>query len=157
MAELGYLGGSARILEDNSACVMQAGGDHQAAKSAHYRRDQAAVDEAVNAGKVFVDKVPSQLNCADLGTKAVKPASLFQFLRDRMTGYDVDSYVSPMVQKALNGVLYVTPLREVLVLKASIGCVLDETVPDVTKKGAIKLAPEDTNEKYLFPLQATKQ
>jgi hypothetical protein len=157
MAELGYLGGSTRILEDNSACVMQAGGDHQAAKSAHYRRDQAAVDEAVNAGKIFVDKVPSKLNCSDLGTKAVKPVELFQFLRDRMTGYDTDTYVSPTVQKALDGVLYVTPLREVLILRASVGCELVKLGTGVTKKGAAKPVPEDTSAPHKSPLQTTEE
>ena len=89
LAELGYLTGSTRVLEDNQAVCLQAGGDHQAAKSAHYRRDQASVDEAVNAARIYVDKVPSKLNCSDLGTKAVAPVELFEFLRDRMTGYDL--------------------------------------------------------------------
>jgi hypothetical protein len=136
---------------------MQAGGDHQAAKSAHYRRDQAAVDEAVNAGKMFVDKVPRKLNCSDLGTKAVKPVELFQFLRDRMTGYDTDTYVSPTVQKALDGVLYVTPLREVLILRASVGCELVKLGTGVTKKGAAKPVPEDTSAPHKSPLQTTEE
>ena len=82
LAELGYLTGSTRVLEDNQAVCLQAGGDHQAAKSAHYRRDQASVDEAVNAAKIYVDKVPSKLNCSDLGTKAVAPVELFEFLTE---------------------------------------------------------------------------
>ena len=44
-----------RLMEDNQAVFLKAGGDHQAAKSAHYRRDQASVDEAVNAAKIYVD------------------------------------------------------------------------------------------------------
>ena len=59
----------------------------------------------MNAAKIYVDKVPSNLNCSDLGTKAVAPVELFEFLRDRVTGYDTDTFVSPTVQDALNGVL----------------------------------------------------
>ena len=48
------------LVEDNSSAYLQAGGDHQAIRSGHYRRDQAFVDEyvnnALNAGKMFVDK-----------------------------------------------------------------------------------------------------
>ena len=60
-SELGYSTGSVRVLEDNSSVCLQAGGDHQAMKSGHYRRDQAYVDEYVNAGKMFVDKVDSNI------------------------------------------------------------------------------------------------
>ena len=43
----------------------------------------------------------SKFNTADLGTKAVKPVELFEFLRDRMTGYDPEQYISPRVELAL--------------------------------------------------------
>ena len=145
LAELGYLTGSTRGLEDNQAVCLQAGGDHQAAKSAHYRRDQASVDEAVNAAKIYVDKVPSKLNCSDLGTKAVAPVELFEFLRDRMTGYDADTFVSPTVQDALNGVLIVLPKHGALVLSTiGDGAGLVNHGTWVTKKGATKPAPQDT-------------
>jgi len=68
MTELGYIQPPCRVLEDNSACVIQAGGDHQAFRSGHYRRDQATVDELVNSGRMFLDKIDSECNCADLGT-----------------------------------------------------------------------------------------
>ena len=100
-SELGYHTGCVRVLEDNSSVCLHAGGDHQAMKSGHYRRDQAYVDEVVNAGKIFVDKVESKFNTADLGTKAVKPIELFEFLRDRMTGYDTTEYISPRVEMTL--------------------------------------------------------
>ena len=85
--------------------VLQAGGDSQAAKSCHYRRDQANVDEFVNAGKMYVDKADTKLNIADLGTKAVSNLGLFEDLRDRLTGYNPECYVSPRVAKAMNRVL----------------------------------------------------
>ena len=100
-SELGYHTGCVRVLEDNSSVCLHAGGDHQAMKSGHYRRDQAYVDEVVNAGKIFVDKVESKFNTADLGTNAVKPIELFEFLRDKMTGYDTAEYISPRVEMAL--------------------------------------------------------
>ena len=105
VSELGYGVGSVRCLEDNSSVVLQAGGDSQAAKSSHYRRDQAYIDEYVNAGKMYVDKVDTKLNVADLGTKAVSNLGLFEDLRDRLTGYNPECYMSPRVEKAVKRVL----------------------------------------------------
>ena len=105
LSELGYGVGSVRCLEDNSSVVLQAGGDSQAAKSSHYRRDQAYVDEYVNAGEMYVDKVDTKLNVADLGTKAVSNLGLFEDLRDRLTGYNPECYMSPRVEKAVKRVL----------------------------------------------------
>ena len=102
LAELGYSQGSVRICEDNAAVTLQAGGDSQGARSGHYRRDQAAIDEVVNAGKVFVDKIHSAENTSDIRTKAIKPAELFQYLRDKMTGYNNAVDVTPTVQKAID-------------------------------------------------------
>ena len=59
------------VYEDNSACVLQSSGDHQSSKSAHYRRDQATVEELVRTGKMWVQHCPSHLNVADIGTKIV--------------------------------------------------------------------------------------
>ena len=117
-SELGYSTGCVRVLEDNSSVCMQAGGDHQAAKSGHYRRDQAYVDEYVNAGKMFVDKVESKYNTADLGTKAIKPIELFEFLRDRMTGYDPEFYITPRIREALRQVLFVAEMQDCLLIQA---------------------------------------
>ena len=136
-SELGYSTGAVKVLEDNSSVCLQAGGDHQAMKSGHYRRDQAYVDEYVNAGKMFVDKVESKYNTADLGTKAVKPIELFEFLRDRMTGYDPEFYMSPRVQAALNHVLNITSRADCFLasMDSSQGLFTRDT--HVTKKGAL--------------------
>ena len=72
LSELGYGVGSVRCLEDNSSVVLQAGGDSQAAKSSHYRRDQAYVDEYVNAGKMHVDKVDCAVGFHGVWNTAVR-------------------------------------------------------------------------------------
>ena len=143
-SELGYSTGSVRVLEDNSSVCLQAGGDHQAMKSGHYRRDQAYVDEYVNAGKMFVDKVASKYNTADLGTKAVKPIELFEFLRDRMTGYDPEFYMSPRVKSAMNHVLTITNHANCYLAPTdySLGLFTHDT--HVTKKGALSYESEAT-------------
>lgn len=79
--------------------VPQAGGDPQAAKSCHYRRGQAYVDE------LYVDKIATKLNIADLGTKAVSNLGLFKDLRDRLTGYNPECDVSSRLEKAMSRVL----------------------------------------------------
>ena len=112
MSELGYGVGSVRCLEDNASVCLQSGGDSQAAKSGHYRRDQAYVDEFVNAGKMYVDKVDTKLNIADLGTKAVSNLGLFEDLRDRLTGYNPECYISPTVEKAMNRKLFRSTPRQ---------------------------------------------
>ena len=112
MSELGYGGGSVRCLEDNASVCLQSGGDSQAAKSGHYRRDQAYVDEFVNAGKMYVDKVDTKLNIADLGTKAVSNLGLFEDLRDRLTGYNPECYMSPTVEKAMDRKLFRSTPRQ---------------------------------------------
>ena len=95
------------------------------------------VDEYVNAGKMFVDKVDSKYNTADLGTKAVKPIELFEFLRDRMTGYDPEFYMSPRVKSALNHVLTITNHADCYFAPTdySLGLLAYDT--HVTKKGAL--------------------
>ena len=96
----------------------------------------------MNAAKIYVDKVPSNLNCSDLGTKAVAPVELFEFLRDRVTGYDTDTFVSPTVQDALNGALMVLPRQGALVLSPTgDGTGLVKHGTWVTKKGSTKPAP----------------
>ena len=136
-SELGYSTGAVKVLEDNSSVCLQAGGDHQAMKSGHYRRDQAYVDEYVNAGKMFVDKVDSKYNTADLGTKAVKPIELFEFLRDRMTGYDPEFYMSPRVKAALNHVLNITSRADCFLAPVDSSQGLFTRDTHVTKKGAL--------------------
>ena len=81
-------------------------------------RDQDYVDEYVNAGKMFVDKVESKYNTADLGTKAIKPIELFEFLRDRMTGYDPEFYTTPRIREALRQVLFVAEMQDCLLIQA---------------------------------------
>ena len=54
-----------------------------------------------------MDKIDSEFNCADLGTKAVKPIALFEMLRDRALGYDTTTYMSPKIEKILQETLLV--------------------------------------------------
>ena len=95
------------------------------------------MDEYVNAGKMFVDKVESKYNTADLGTKAVKPIELFEFLRDRMTGYDPEFYMSPRVQAALNHVLNITTRADCFLAPVDSSQGLFTRDTHVTKKGAL--------------------
>ena len=106
--EMGYSQETTTVYEDNSACVLQSSGDHQSSKSAHYRRDQASVEELVRAGKMWVQHCPSHLNVADIGTKIVKPVAQYEFLQDRLTGTDPTLPMSVEMQRALANVFLVT-------------------------------------------------
>ena len=102
--EMGYSQETTTVYEDNSACVLQSSGDHQSSKSAHYRRDQASVEELVRAGKMWVQHCPSHLNIADIGTKIVKPVAQYEFLQDRLTGTDPTLPMGVKMQRALANV-----------------------------------------------------
>ena len=106
--EMGYSQETTTVYEDNSACVLQSSGDHQSSKSAHYRRDQASVEELVRTGKMWVQHCPSHLNVADIGTKIVKPVAQYEFLQDRLTGTDPTLPMSVEMQRALANVFLVT-------------------------------------------------
>ena len=60
---------------------------------------------------MYVDKVDTKLNIADLGTKAVSNLGLFEDLRDRLTGYNPECYMSPTVEKAMNRKLFRSTTR----------------------------------------------
>ena len=98
------------VYEDNSACVLQSSGDPQSSKSSHYRRDQATVEELVRSGKMWVQHCPSHLNVADIGTKIVKPIAQYEFLTERLSGYDTKLHMSLEMQKLLNNALIVMPV-----------------------------------------------
>ena len=109
MTELGYGQEMCTVYEDNSSAVIQSGGDHQSSKSAHYRRDQCTIEEMVRSGKMWVQHCPSHLNVADIGTKIVKPIAQYEFLSDRLSGYDTELPLSLEMQEVLGKVLIVMP------------------------------------------------
>ena len=118
LTEMGYGQETCTVYEDNSACVLQSAGDHQSSKSAHYRRDQATVEELVRSGKMWVQHCPSHLNVADIGTKIVKPISQYEFLTDKLAGYDTELHMSHEMQKLVNDALVVMPIEPVNALLA---------------------------------------
>ena len=111
MNEMGYSQETCLVYEDNSACVLQSSGDHQSSKSSHYRRDQATIEEMVRTGKMWVQHCPSHLNVADIGTKIVKPIAQYEFLTNKLAGYDTDLHMSLDMQKALNHALIIMPVE----------------------------------------------
>ena len=91
---------------------------------------------------MFVDKVESKYNTADLGTKAIKPIELFEFLRDRMTGYDPEFYTTPRIREALRQVLFVAEMQDCLLIQAESKGGLLEYGTNSTKKGALNFHSE---------------
>ena len=62
---------------------------------------QTYVEDKVNAGEVWVDKVPTDVNIADIFTKSVEPGHKFIGLRDIAVGKAPYLYVSPEVERIL--------------------------------------------------------
>jgi hypothetical protein len=94
MAEMGYEQGTVRIMGDNQSANMQATGDYKSSKSDHYRRVQFYVEDAIDQGVMWVDKVPTAENISDIGTKQVSPIAQFQRLRDIAQGTSPDLYLT---------------------------------------------------------------
>jgi hypothetical protein len=103
MAELGHEQGTVRLLGDNQSANLQASGDYKSVKSDHYRRVQFYVEDSISQGIVWVDKVDTADNIADIGTKQVKPIRSFQRLRDIAHGKTPFLYLSNTVKDILAG------------------------------------------------------
>ena len=51
------------------------------------------------------------MNVADIGTKIVKPIAQYEFLTNKLAGYDTDLHMSLDMQKALNHALIIMPVE----------------------------------------------
>jgi len=103
MAETGHPQSTTRVLEDNQSTVLQSTGDYKSSKSDHYRRIQFYFEDNQRKGIIWIDKVPTSDNIADLGTKQVKPIEQFEKLRDRAIGKKPNDYMGAKVKDILNG------------------------------------------------------
>ncbi len=72
------------IRGDNSASLQIA--DHPTShdRSKHYETNLFALREWIKDGKMYVEKVPSAENLADLLTKAVTP-QIYNYLKEKMS------------------------------------------------------------------------
>jgi hypothetical protein len=103
MAEMGYEQSTIRVMGDNQSTNLQATGDYKSSKSDHYRRVQFYVEDAVGQGLMWVDKVATADNIADIGTKQVTPVKQFEKLRDIVQGVTPCIYLSDKVKEILGG------------------------------------------------------
>jgi hypothetical protein len=103
MAEIGFEQATIRVLEDNQSTVLQASGDYKSGKSDHYRRVQFYIEDNIRRGLIWVDKVPTDHNIADIGTKQVEPIAKFERLRDIASGKIPSVYLGPKVRDILDG------------------------------------------------------
>eukprot|EP00615_Pteridomonas_danica_P004897 CAMPEP_0114332642 /NCGR_PEP_ID=MMETSP0101-20121206/3223_1 /TAXON_ID=38822 ORGANISM="Pteridomonas danica, Strain PT" /NCGR_SAMPLE_ID=MMETSP0101 /ASSEMBLY_ACC=CAM_ASM_000211 /LENGTH=238 /DNA_ID=CAMNT_0001463393 /DNA_START=140 /DNA_END=856 /DNA_ORIENTATION=- len=72
MTEMGHEQGTVRLMGDNQSANLQATGDYKSSKSDHYRKTQFYVEDNIQQGLVWIDKVPTADNIADIGTKPSK-------------------------------------------------------------------------------------
>jgi hypothetical protein len=70
----------------------------------HYRRIQFYVEDNVNQGLMWIDKVNTKDNIADIGTKQVTPISQFEKLRDIAQGVTPTLVISDKIMEILEGV-----------------------------------------------------
>jgi hypothetical protein len=103
MEELGYKQGCIRCLEDNNSTARQATGDFKSGRSDHYRGLQLYVENAIREGKIWVDRVDTKEQLADLHTKQVEPVRQFIYLRDTTMGKRLGVPVSNTVREILEG------------------------------------------------------
>lgn len=86
MAEMGYEQGTIRLMGDNQSANLQATGDYKSSKSDHYRKTQFYVEDNMRQGLVWIDKVATEDNISDIGTKQVKPIAQFNHLKNIVMG-----------------------------------------------------------------------
>jgi len=67
------------------------------------RRIQFYIEDNQRKGIIWIDKVPTTDNIADLGTKQVKPIEQFEKLRDRANGKTPYVYMGAKVKDILAG------------------------------------------------------
>ena len=90
-------------MEDNTGCVFLAHGMKDTARSNHFKRSQAYVEDAVARGVMWLDDVAGAENPADIFTKAVTPSRQFMKLRDITMGVTPELHLSRGVQEMLVG------------------------------------------------------
>ena len=105
VSELGVRQGCVRVMEDNTGCVYLAHGMKDTAKSNHFKRSQAYVEDTVARGVMWLDDVAGAENPADIFTKSVEPSKQFEKLRDVTMGVMPELHLSRGVQEILGGVL----------------------------------------------------
>ena len=103
MAEIGHEQSTVRLLEDNQSAILQATGNYKSSKSDHYRKVQFYIEDNYRKGLMWLDKIPTAYNIADIGTKQVEPVAQFERLRDIANGKAPDLYLGQTVKDILNG------------------------------------------------------
>jgi hypothetical protein len=104
MAEIGLEQSTIRMLGDNQSANLQASGDYKSSKSDHYRRVQFYVENAVSQGLMWIDKVGTEDNVSDIGTKQVSPVSQFEKLRDIVQGTTPLLVLTAKIKQILDGI-----------------------------------------------------
>ena len=103
MKEMGFEQGSVRLMGDNQSANLQATGDYKSSKSDHYRKVQFYVEDNLRQGLIWIDKVKTEMNIADIGTKQVKPVEQFNKLKNIMMGVTPSLVETELVSKILSG------------------------------------------------------
>lgn len=104
VSELGVEQGCVRVLEDNTGCAQLAHGAKDTAKSNHFKRAVAYVEDNVSRGVLWLDDVDGSENPADIFTKDTVGSALhFGKLRDIVMGVNPELHLSRGVQEMLTG------------------------------------------------------
>ena len=103
VTELGAVQDCIRVMEDNSGCVHLAHGQKDTSRSGHFKRTQTYVEDLVSSGFIWLDRVETDFNPADIFTKAVEPAKKFGDLRDVIMGIQPQLHLSATVKQLLRG------------------------------------------------------
>jgi hypothetical protein len=103
MAEMGYEQGTIRLMGDNQSANLQSSGDYKSSKSDHYRRVQFYVEDNLRQGLVWIDKVGTEDNVSDIGTKQVGPIAQFEKLRNIVSGTTPTLVLTAKIREILAG------------------------------------------------------
>ena len=99
--ELGAPQDTLRIMEDNSPAIYLSAGDKDTQKSQPFKRVQFFVEHEIDNQLVWLNKVPSEHNFADVFTKSMHSAQDFNRLVGVFNGETPELYLGTQIEQLL--------------------------------------------------------
>ena len=100
MAELGLPQGAIRVLEDNKSCQLIVHNEANSAQIAGYVNVKAYIEDNIQHGVLWVDKIDGKVNPADILTKPCAGGIQFEKQVKVAMGIVPEGFDSPEILKA---------------------------------------------------------
>ena len=99
--ELGAPQDTIRVMEDNAPAIYLSAGGKDTQKSQPFKRLQFFVENEIDNGLAWLNKVPSEHNIADIFTKSMHSAQAFNRLVGVFNGENPELYLGTQIEQLL--------------------------------------------------------